>query len=384
MKKILFVITQAEFGGAQRYVFDLATSLMDRYEVSVAAGSSDGATELFDRLVDAGIPVHRLKYLIRTINPWQDFKAITELANLYQQLNPDIVHLNSSKAGVIGSIAAKKSKISKTVYTAHGFAFNEPGNILRRLAYLLAEKLSSKYKDVIICVSKLDAHSAYSVRIAPAEKLITIHNGINTQEKNSTHISRAEARKELIGQKDESNYPLIGIVANFYATKDLPNFVEAIATLRDHYRIKTKAVIIGGGDEAKALDLKAIIDHHKLHADITLAGVKKNPAGLMAGLDLYVCSSIKEGFPYSILDAMSAGLPIVSTDVGGIPEMIEHNKSGLLVAPDHPRPLAKAMSELLNYPARARQLGFNARERVSEEFTLKQMIKQTERIYLQS
>ena len=151
MKKILYIITQSELGGAQRYLLDLATNLdKNQYEVHIAFG---GNGEVFGPLEGQKIASHGLKHLIRSISPISDIKAYFEIKKLISDIKPDIVHLNSSKAGVLGSMAIKKLKVPKTIYTAHGFVFNEPMNPIKKWIYKRAEIGTSKRVHNIISVS---------------------------------------------------------------------------------------------------------------------------------------------------------------------------------------------------------------------------------------
>ena len=152
--RILYLITQSEFGGAQRYIFDLATNLpAEKYQIAVAAGSNE---ELFSRLREYNIKTYRLKNLIREINPLKDLTAYFEIKKLLKEIKPDILHLNSSKAGVIGAMAGRHIGIKKIIYTVHGFVFNEPLPKWKKLFYLITEKFSARYKDKLICVSEFD------------------------------------------------------------------------------------------------------------------------------------------------------------------------------------------------------------------------------------
>ncbi len=380
--KILFIITQGELGGAQRYVFDLATTLAGTnphqsplklrgeekgsYEVLVAVGNESPA--LKNSLTANGMIVQELRYLKRNIHPVYDILAVWELNKLIQQFQPDIIHLNSSKAGVIGSLAAKLARKRNVIFTAHGFAFLEPNHWLVRQIYFWAEKIVSYFRRVIITVSEYDRQAAIKSKLCPAEKLITIYNGIQQSSPprppawTSPKRNRA-GEGELEGVKTNSvtspslapsrggEKLIIGTIARDYPTKDLK-------TLREAFRIVKS--------EFPAAELRII--------------QSPNAAAELDNLDIYVCSSIKEGFPYSILEAMAAGLPIVSTNVGGIPEAITNGKEGLLVPPKNPQALATAIKKLILEPGLAEQLSRAAQQKI-QEFSLDQMLTQTEAVY---
>lgn len=341
--KILYVITQGEMGGAQRYVFDLATNLdPERYEIAVAIGKEN--SDLKDSLDGRGIQTMELKFLKRNISPAADLAAIFELKGLIQKFQPDIVHLNSSKAGVIGSLAAKLAGHHHVVFTAHGFAFLEPH--LFRFLYFWAEKFASIFRSKIITVSEYDRLQAIAYKLSKPEKLITIHNGIK--------LGKSENRKIGSVRVPTSDLrPLvIGTIARDYPTKDLKTLRAAFDLMKEEYPRSELKILSGVSDAAH----------------------------LLSEFDIYVCSSVKEGFPYTILEAMAAGLPIVSTSVGGIPEAITDGKEGLLVPPRNPVLLAKAINELIANPDLAREFGQGAQQKV-QEFSLDKMIAETMGVY---
>jgi len=221
ISKIIYVVTQSDFGGAQRYVADLSNSLpRDQYSVSVAAGG-DG---LFFAKLNSDVTTHTIKHMVREINPYEDILCFFELVRLFKKTRPDIVHLNSSKAGVVGAFAARVTGVKKIIYTAHGFVFNEPLPTWKKIFYRVAERLSSFAKDTIICVSDFDKKAGIDALIAPIHKFTVIHNGIPSQ----VFLSTPEARAKL--GVDESK-TIIGTIANFYPSKNLPTLIKTFALI---------------------------------------------------------------------------------------------------------------------------------------------------------
>lgn len=366
--KILYVITQGEMGGAQRYVFDLANFLdKDRYEILVAAGPEK--KDLPDRLAGINVATAVIPSLVRNISPISDIRAIFELKRLYQTCQPDIIHLNSSKAGVLGSLAARLAGMTKVIFTAHGFAFLEPRSILTRGIYYWAERLASKFRGKIITVSDYDRQQAIKANIAPTEKLVTIHNGIEADK--SAGYDNSVARP-FIGQSID-----VGTIANLYKTKGLEYLVDAAKlALKDFPQVRF--VVIGEGTERANLESR--ISNLGLEDNFKLVGEKPNAARYLSQFNIFILPSIKEGFPYTLLEAMAAGLPIVATRVGGIPEAMIDQKTGILVEPKNPPALANAIADLLRHPEKAKALGAAAREQV-KKFSLERMVRETETVY---
>ena len=358
--KILYIITQGEMGGAQRYVYDLATGLDPKqYKVTVAVGNERG--DLEKKLSAAGISTRVLRHLKRAINPWHDLLVLWEIRRLIQAVKPDIVHLNSTKAGFVGSIAAAMAGARNVVFTAHGFAFLEPGSALKKMFYLGAEKLVRGYRAKIIAVSQNDHEAALKNSVITPEKLATIHNGIGEID----FLSRDEARRVLNQYGEEKIAPddiVIGTIAHNYKTKGLPNLRAAFSLVQKDFP-KVKLCVIGKGGTVSISDPDG-----------------DRARRLLPAFDVYVSSSLKEGFPYTILEAMTAGLPIAATGVGGIPEAITSDREGLLVPPNDSGALAGAIKQILRDAVFAKTLGDSARERV-KQFSLSQMISKTESVY---
>ena len=412
-RKILYVITQAEVGGAQRYIYDLATSLEAKnYDISVAIGESHGKS-LINELGQKNIPIYQIKHLVRQISPLNDILAVFELRKLYKQVKPDIIHLNSSKAGVIGSLANHAiTKISyHVIYTAHGWVFNEPMSKIKKWLYWSLEKITSRPKDKIICVSEFDYQTALKYKIAQAKKLVAIHNGVDTDL--MVFLEKEKAGQELFknykladftptppsppsgsggkitnyhtGSGGKINYStsngekkiIVGTIANFYKTKGLEYFIEAIKELGDRNIV---AVVIGDGDLRP--ELEVLIDQFNLKNKFILLGKRENASKYLKAFDIYISSSVKEGFPYSILEAMSAKLPIIATSVGGVPEMIFDQKNGLLIEAKNYKILAEKIRYLIDNQPIAQKFGEQAEKDVKEKFSKEKMIKETFELYL--
>jgi glycosyltransferase involved in cell wall biosynthesis len=382
MKKILYLITQSDFGGAQFYVYNLAQGLKNDYKVIVAGGEQGYDGELAKKLNKENIKYLYLKNLKRAINPWRDFLAFLEIIKLIKKEKPDIVHLNSSKISIIGSLATFFYKLSVNckklivIYTVHGWVFNEPMCFLKKVFYKYAEKFTAGFKDKLICVSDYDKQIAIKEKICPTFKLTTIHNGI----KNIEFLPKKEAIEKLnkYSKSDISSPIIAGTIANLYKTKDLKNLIEAIHILLT-LDFKLLTIIIGSGPEQN--ELIGLIKKYGLNKKVYLLGNIKNASRYLKAFDIYVCSSVKEGFPYSILEAMQAEAPIITTNVGGIPEMIKNNQSGLLINAKDPEIMAEKIKLLINNKNLRNKVSKNAGEEVKKNFNLNNFLNKTKKIY---
>lgn len=375
ISKILYIITQSELGGAQEYVQNLAkNSHLEGHEVMVCSGD-DG--ELLHAMSQEGISVHIFRHLRREVHPWHDILCIWEMFLLMKKFRPDIAHLNSTKAGILGALSGKLAGVKKIFYTAHGYVFLEPLGAWKKYFYILAEKLSSYCKDKIICVSEFDKNEGVRHHIAQEKKFFTIHNGIDISE--TQFLPKEEAKKyfnNILNIPALNENKIIGTIANFYPTKGLAYFIEA-AHILSQKNSDAIFIIIGDGSDRENLIKK--IKLLGLEKKVFLLGKIPRASRYLRGFDVYVSSSVKEGFPYSLLEAMASATPIVSTNVGGIPEML--GGTGIMVAPKNPKLLAQAAEKLLSEKIFSENLSSRALERVQKLFTKQQMLKKTAELY---
>ena len=375
-KKILFCVTNSDLGGAQRYIIDLATILLKRnYDVGVACG---GDGKAFNQLQKNGAKIFILHSLTREIRPIKDRQALFQLISIFKKEKPDILHLNSTKVSIVGSIAGRMANIKKIIYTVHGFVFLEPLPLWKKWFYIVAEKFTSYFKNIIICVSDFDKRVGIKYKIAPEQKFITIHNGINISSLNL--LSREVAINHLLKscKLQATSYKfIIGTIANFYPTKGLIYFIRSAAMVIKKYP-QTLFFVIGDG--ALRNQLRAEIQKHQLEKRFFLLGAPPSDSQYLPAFDLYVCSSVKEGFPYSLLEAMAAHVPIIATDVGGISEMITKD-SGILIQPKNEKMLAAQIENFIRSPQDMKRYSDNAKKRLDELFAIDTMAQKTIGIY---
>lgn len=381
-KKILFLVTKSNWGGAQRYVYDLATNLpRDRFEATVASG---GNGALFDMLAGAGVRAIPIPGLDRNIAFFKDITGFWYLLKIIRSERPDIVHLNSSKVGAIGAIAARIAAIAirkkiRVVFTAHGWGVYEDRSLAARAAILLASILSSLFQDCIVVLDRADLSLAR--KFIPRRKLTLIPNGVAP-----TDAMRRDRARDFFAEKIArpvgDDTVLIGTVAELTKNKGLSYLIEAVRLLsRQTANYNLQIVIIGDGeDKAK---LQEQIRSLRLEGTVSLIGAVPDARRYLAGLDIFVLPSLKEGLPYALMEAMQAGLPVIATRVGGIPDIINNGENGLLVDPKNARDLADAMVTLLASPeARAhRDLGARARQAIETRFPFSAMMEHTVSLY---
>lgn len=344
--RVLIVVTLAETGGAQTYVASLLPALVEEFEVVVAA---HGPGPLLETAHSAGARVVALEHVRRPLSPWRDLRGLLELVALLRRERPDILHANSSKAGVLGRLAAALSGVPIRIFTVHGWAFSAHAGITSTL-YKWVDRLMRPLTTITICVAESERVSGLATRACDPQRTVVIRNGVDAG--------------TPVRTRSDGAAPTILAVGRLQRPKDPLTLARALGLLRARF----SAVIVGGGPDRPRLE--AELRRLGLERAVVLAGDRSDVADRLARADVFVLSSISEGLPISILEAMAAELPVVASSVGGVPEAVEDGDTGLLVPPRDPVRLAAALERLLVDPALRRRLGSNGRERVREHFSL--------------
>jgi glycosyltransferase involved in cell wall biosynthesis len=360
-KKLLFIITKAQWGGAGRYVFDLAINFSEAYDVSVALG---GEGPLRKKLTESGIPIIPVAALERDLNAANDLSAFLELWKLMRTERPDIVHVNSSKAGGLGALAARLAGVPKIVFTVHGWAYNEPVPALSRLFRWTASLVTALLAHQVITVSDFDRMHA-----PPGREPHTVHNGITP----APSLSREEARQALHVSAGQE-VPVIGTIAELHPNKGVDILIDAMVQVPG-----AVLVILGEGEKRDAIERQ--VARLQLEERVELKGFVVDAAAYARAFDVFTLASRKEGLPYVLLEAGAAGLPVVATTVGGIPEIIDDELSGLLVPAYDANALAAAINELIQNPRTRARYAERLKEKVERYFSLRGMLKKTAEIY---
>lgn len=364
-KKLLILITKSNFGGAQRYVFDLSQSLKS-YDVTVASG---GEGLLIEKLKTAGARTITLPFLGRDVSILKDARSFFSLISLIRKEKPDIIHLNSSKIGIMGAVAAwlARSK-AKTVFTAHAWAFNEKRSGLSTAVIMFLHWLTVFLCDKTITVSEGVKRQISHLPLISG-KMTVVHLGIDKP----TFIKRGEARAKL-GIPERSF--AIGTIAELHQVKGLAYAIDAVRGLP----FKHTYTIMGTGDERGKLEAQ-ISSSEISKESVRLTGFVPDAASFLHAFDVFLLPSLSEAFGYVLVEAGYAGLPVIATSVGGIPEIIEDMKSGVLIHPKNVKEIANALIFLNTDKDERTRLGKALMERVHAKFSLERMVKETIAVY---
>ena len=359
--KIVYIITKASpIGGAQIHVRDLAAALAAQGHAPTVITSGSGT--FIDDLRALGIPVLVLRHLTAPIHPLDDLRALGEIHSALVGLKPDLIAAHSSKAGILARLAARRLDVP-VVFTVHGWAFTPGVPPLEAALYRRVERMVGPLASRIITVSEYDRRLGLEARIAPSDRLVTVHNGI------------PDVPPALRADPERSPVRLV-MVARYGAQKDHPTLLRALASLRDH---RWELDLIGDGPlmgetEALARDLG-------LDGRVHFLGQRNDVDQRLAAAQVALLISNWEGFPLSILEAMRAGLPVVASDVGGVAESVRDGESGYLVPRGDVTQLSNRLERLLSDPGLRGSLGASGRERFVRDFTLDVSVARTLEVY---
>ena len=303
-KKILYVITKSNWGGAQRYVYDLATALpKDQFEVGVAFGE-EGL--LAKKLREARVALFPIEVLQRDVSISNDVKSFLELLRLFRTEKPDSVHLNSSKAAGVGALAARLAGVPRIIFTAHGWPFWERRNPVSRGLIYFISWLTALLSHKIIVVSDYDLKVAQKMP-GIAHKTVRIYNGIDF------HFPLGSG--DVVRHSFPKGVRITGTIGELTKNKNQIALIEQAKNDPTMY-----VAIVGDGEDR--LYLKKKIEEYGLTARVKLFGFM--PASeVLRGFDVFVLPSIKEGLPYVLLEAKMVGLPVVASRVGGVGEILD-------------------------------------------------------------
>jgi glycosyltransferase involved in cell wall biosynthesis len=351
--RVLFVITRGdEIGGAQSYVRDLAIRMHeDGHEVHLAVGSAGALTATLEQhQIGASV----ITGLYRDIDPRHDLKAVRELVKLIEKRKPDLVSAHSSKAGIVARLAARKADVP-CVFTAHGWAFTEGVSRRKQLLFRGIERAMAPLATRVICVSEYDHNLAVRYGF-PANRLVTIHNGIHDRPPGP--------------RIDEPGPIRVAMTARFAPQKQPVTLLRAIAPL-----LATECWLIGDGpnlDEARTAARQLGIEDR-----VRFLGKSDDVPALLEQCQIFALSSDWEGFPIATLEAMRAGLPVVLSDVGGAAEAIAEGISGFAVPPRDHEAMRDRIRRLVTDANLRHQMGDAARARYLERFTFDEMYRRT-------
>ncbi|MCX6357791.1 MAG: glycosyltransferase family 4 protein [Candidatus Aureabacteria bacterium] len=375
--RVLHVITRLIVGGAQENTIDTCHRLdRSRYDVDLVAGPQLGSEgELVSTIDRSMVGFTVLRSLGRELNPLKDLIALIALRRLMRKGRYRIVHTHSSKAGILGRLAARLAGVPVIVHTVHGWGFHDGMGRARKRLYVTLERTCGRFTDRLITVSERDANTGVDLGIAPKEKFVTIHSAIDLRT-----AARAAGDRERIRKifDLEPGLPVVGSVGRLSPQKAPMLFMEmAAAVLKRVPRVNFLYV----GDGPLRGEVEGMIGQLGIADRVRLVGLRRDVPELVKSMDIFVLLSLWEGLPRTIPQAMAAGLPVVASDVGGAGELVRDGVSGFLVPAGDYAAAAERVIRLLGDVALRRRMGEEGRISLPADFSVETMVRRIEGLY---
>jgi glycosyltransferase involved in cell wall biosynthesis len=373
--RILHLITRLELGGAQQNTLFCTTRHSRRhFDVWLVAGQGGILDDEALAVPDAR--VHLVPYLRHPVAPRWDPLAVLRLRDLFRRERIDLVHTHSSKAGIVGRLAAFLAGVPVVVHTVHGWSFNDTQPPLRHRAYVALERMAARLCDRLVVVSARNRDEGLGLGIGCPDQYRVVHSGIDVGRYGRPARDPQEVRASL-GIRDDDL--LVGTVACLKPQKAPLDFVEAAAlAAAEDSRLR----FIMAGDGALRPEVEAAAARLGLEGRLQLLGWRRDVVDLLHAMDVFLLTSRFEGLPRVVLQAMAAGVPVVATAVNGTPEVVEDGRTGLLVPPARPELAAGRVLELARDPSLGRRCVDGARGRLTGSFDIHEMVRELDRLYL--
>ena len=370
-ERVLYVITKLELGGAQKQLLSLCSGL-DKEKFAIYLFTADSGLLVEDASKVFGINLYLSKFLDRPINPFKDLLAFFEIASFIKSKKINVVHTHSSKAGILGRLAARVAGVKRIVHTVHGWSFNDFQPYLSRHFYILLERLCARLSDKIVVVSEYDKEKGLSEHIGGRNQYLVVPYGID----------HSEFKAESHSLRKEFGIPpsvlLVGMIACFKPQKAPRDFIEVARMVTSKFG-NVKFIMIGDGQMRG--HIQELISRYQLQDKVILAGWRKDIPRVLCALDVFVLTSLYEGMPIAVLEAMAAAKAVVVTNTGGIAEVV---KDGFLVTPRAPQEMADRVFTLLADKNLRKRLGENASISISVKFSVPSMVLAHQQLYLKS
>jgi len=389
LPKILRIINRFNLGGPAYSTAYLTKYLSDDFEIRMIGGQKDDFEESSEFiLTEMGIEYTILESMRRKISFKYDRAAYKEIKNIIKEFKPDIVHTHAAKAGAIGRLAAHKMNVPVIVHTFHGHVFHSYFGFLKTKFFIFLERYLAKKTSQIITLSEQQNHEICGIhKICAKEKTSIVPNGIGLDYFKKDKVAKRKLFRQEWGIPE--NTIAIGIVGRVVPIKDHSFFLKTFKETKLATNRKIKGVIIGDGDqmefainEAKRLGLSiSTKDDLNSNSDLLFTSWIKSIDCANAALDIMCLTSLNEGTPVSLVEAQASGLPVISTNVGGVKDIIVNGKSGTLVEPNDLSNFTKNLTELVENEELRLNMGKYGEQFVFKKFHYKTFCSQMENIY---
>lgn len=371
--KVAHIITRLELGGAQQNtLYCCEHHDRKKYDILLISGVGGFLDEKAKKIPDC--KTFFLPELKHPIRPWWDLKALGRLTQILRDEQVDLVHTHSSKAGILGRWAAKRAGVPCVIHTVHGWGFHPGQFFLTRWAYQVLERWAASFTDVLIAVSDENRQAGLAAGIGHKEQYKVIHSGIDPKQYRLSFLQARRARAKL----RTKGLPAVLVLSNFKHQKSPLDVIEVADALRS----KVPYVqFLWAGDGPLFTEVERQIKARGLERHFILLGWREDIAQLLAACDALLLTSIHEGLPRVVLQAMAGEKPVVATAVSGTPEAVKDGVTGFLHEPHDAAAMAESLSKILTDPRLGKKMGKAGRELLQGSFLIDEMLRQIEKTY---
>jgi glycosyltransferase involved in cell wall biosynthesis len=377
--KVLHIITRLIVGGAQENTLYTAELLNDKnFDVHVLSGLQTGSEgSLIENAKLREIKLHFDPFLVREISPLKDILSLIRMVRYIRSGGYDIVHTHSSKAGIIGRLAAKMAGVPIIIHTVHGWGFHDYQHRSIRWFYIALERSIAKITNCLIAVTKKDIEKGVHEKIGTHNQYSLIRSGIALNDFRNSGVRRELIRESL---KIPHDAKIIGTVTRLSLQKSPLTFVKAASiALKKH----PDCFFIVVGDGPMRQSVESLAKELKIHSRVVLTGIRNDVPDLMNCFDIFVLTSLWEGLPRVLPQAMASGVPIVASRVDGSAEIVEDNFNGILAKPASEEDFSKKIVTLIEDPEFCRKLSKNG-SMTANEYCVHKMVTDIEGLYLKA
>jgi glycosyltransferase involved in cell wall biosynthesis len=392
MPRILRIINRFNLGGPTHNAAYLTRYLAPEFETLLVGGQWDESEEGSQHILEAvGVRPLILPEMRRDLAPWRDRDAYRRIRSLIKEFKPDIVHTHAAKAGAVGRYAASELKVPAVVHTFHGHVFHSYFGPVKTAFYKNIERYLARRSDRIVAISERQKHELVEIhRICPADKVRVVPLGFDLapfqqdQETKRTLFRRAFD----VGEGEIA----IGIIGRFVPVKDHDLFIDAVASVIQRTHRRLRVFLIGDGEERPHIERRldalgldrvnaSLTDGSARPATVTLTSWVKEMDIVMAGLDIVALTSLNEGTPVTLIEAQAANRPVVSTEVGGIANVVLPDRTALLSPPGDREAFAANLHRLVEDDALRSALGGGGWVHVHERFHFSRLVDDMAGLY---
>lgn len=371
--KIAHIITRLELGGAQQNtLYCCEHHDRKKYEVLLISGVGGFLDEKAKKI--PGCKTYFLPELKHHVHPFWDFKVLGRLTQILRDEEVDLVHTHSSKAGILGRLAAKRAGVPCIIHTVHGWGFHPGQFFLARWLYQALERWAARFTDVLITVSDENRQAGLAAGIGSKEQYKVIHSGIDPRQYRLSFLQARRARAKL----KSKGLPCVLVLSNFKQQKSPMDVLEVADALRSKVPY---ALFLWAGDGPLFGKVESEIKARGLERHFILLGWREDIAELLAASDVLLLTSLHEGLPRVVLQAMAAEKPVVATAVSGTPEAVKDGVTGFLHQPHDTTAMAESLKTILTDSRLGRKMGKAGREVLQGTFLIDEMLHQIERTY---